>query len=62
MQRRMKEFLRLLYIGQEPEWIVKQMELTEGESIEFTIAMGSLMDYVQLETIRYERHEHYRSE
>ncbi|MBB1317821.1 hypothetical protein H5123_09220 [Shewanella sp. SR43-4] len=55
MERRIKDFIYYISMEYSPEWIVKQMELTEGEATELAIKVSSYMDGLQLEAARYER-------
>ncbi|WP_153914685.1 hypothetical protein [Shewanella sp. TC10] len=59
MKRRMKDFIYYMSIGSKPEWIVKQMELTEGEAIDLTVKVKSFMDSLQLEAARRERFQRF---
>jgi hypothetical protein len=59
MERRMKDFIYYINMGSTPEWIVKQMELTEGEAIDLTVKVKSFMDCLQLEAVRYEKYKRF---
>ncbi|RTR37264.1 hypothetical protein EKG38_20250 [Shewanella canadensis] len=59
MERRMKDFIYYINMGSTPEWLVKQMELSEEEVIDLTVKVKSFMDCLQLEAARHERFNRY---
>lgn len=52
---RIRECLHLLVMGYEPEEVVRRMELTESETKDIAIKVGSWMDILQFKTLEYDR-------